>query len=289
MLSAKGYLTYDKAKKNYIIASKQKLEDFEQTGEYLSYNKTRCDIKGEGNIKMGLPVSSAVQMNNYGTVTVDKNNEAVLQMSLAVNFPFSQQALDLMGVELYEDLNLSPIDLENSAYKQYLKYIYGEEKGEEWFEDLLVTGEWKSIPKEVASTLFFPSVRLVWDPVKHSYIGTATAQLGYVGNYQINKTIRTKIQLIKTTLTTEIRIYVEANPDHWYFFTYNGAAMSALSLNETFNSIINDTPRKDRETETKGGKLYTYRLATPAEKRNFIRNLELGDQYEEKETDNTEE
>ena len=289
MLSAKGYLTYDKAKKNYIIASKQKLEDFEQTGEYLSYNKTRCDIKGEGNIKMGLPVSSAVQMNNYGTVTVDKNNEAVLQMSLAINFPFSQQALDLMGVELYEDLNLSPIDLENSAYKQYLKYIYGEEKGEEWFEDLLVTGEWKSIPKEVASTLFFPSVRLVWDPVKHSYIGTANAQLGYVGNYQINKTIRTKIQLIKTTLTTEIRIYVEANPDHWYFFTYNGAAMSALSSNETFNSIINDTPRKDRETETKGGKLYTYRLATPAEKRNFIRNLELGDQYEEKETDNTEE
>ena len=84
MLSAKGYLTYDKAKKNYIIASKQKLEDFEQTGEYLSYNKTRCDIKGEGNIKMGLPVSSAVQMNNYGTVTVDKNNEAVLQMSLLI-------------------------------------------------------------------------------------------------------------------------------------------------------------------------------------------------------------
>ena len=82
---------------------------------------------------------------------------------------------------------------------------------------------------------------------------------------------------------------MEANPDHWYFFTYNGAAMSALSSNETFNSIINDTPRKDRETETKGGKLYTYRLATPAEKRNFIRNLELGDQYEEKETDNTEE
>ena len=116
-------------------------------------------------------------------------------------------------------------------------------------------------------------------------------RLGYVGNYQINKTIKTKIQLIKTSLTTEIRLYIEANPDHWYFFTYNGAAMSVLSSNETFNSIINDTPRKERESEPKSGKVYTYRLATPAEKRNFIRNLELGDQYEEQtdEQENTEE
>ena len=291
MMSAKGFLTYDKNKKRYIIASKEKIEDFSTFGSYLTFGKTSCDIKGEGNIKMGLPIDAAVQMNNYGTISVDKNNEASLNMSLAIKFPFSQQALDLMGVELYEDLNLSPIELESSAYKQYLTYIYGEEKGNDWYEDLLVTGEWKSIPKEIANTLFFPNIKLSWDPVRRSYVGTGMAQLGYVGNYQINKTIKTKIQLIKTSLTTEIRLYIEANPDHWYFFTYNGAAMSVLSSNETFNSIINDTPRKERESETKSGKVYTYRLATPAEKRNFIRNLELGDQYEEQtdEQENTEE
>ncbi len=289
MLSAKGFLTFDKAKRQYIIASKEKLEDFSiEPANYLAFGKTNCDIKGEGNIKMGLPIDGAIEMNNYGTIAVDRNNEADLQMSLAIKFPFSQQALDLMGVELYEDLNLTPIELENSAYKQYLKYVYGEEKGEEWFEDLLVTGEWKTIPKEMANTLFFPKVKLSWDPVRRSYVGISNAELGYVGNYQINKTIKTRIQLIKTAVTTEIRIYVEANPDHWYFFTYNGAAMSALSSNETFNSIINDTPRKEREFETKSGRVYTYRLATPAEKRNFIRNLELGDQYEEIEQDNSE-
>lgn len=290
MLSAKGYLTFDKSKGRYLIASRQKLEDFSGvSGEYLAFGKTSCNINGEGNIRLGMPVGGAVQMNNYGIVAVDKNNEADLQMSLAIKFPFSQQALDLMGVELYEDMNLSPIELESSAYKQYLTYIYGEEKGADWFEDLLVTGEWKTIPKEIENTLFFPSIKLSWDPVKRSYVGTGTAQLGYVGKYQINKTIRTKIQLIKTSLTTEVRIYLEANPDHWYFFTYNGAAMSALSSDETFNSIINDTPRKERETQTKSGKVYTYRLATPAEKRNFIRGLELGDEYEQNNQEDTEE
>ena len=289
MLSAKGFLTYDKAKKQYIIASKEKLEDWTLFGDYLTFGKTSCKIKGQGNIKMGLPIDGAVQMNNYGTISVDQNNEADIQMSMAIQFPFSQQALDLMGVELYEDLNLSPIELESSAYKQYLTYIYGEEQGNEWFEDLLVTGEWKSIPKEMTNTLFFPDIKMKWDPVKRSYIGTANSQLGFVGNYQINKTIKTRVQLIKTSLTTEVRIYVEANPDHWYFFTYNGAAMSASSSNETFNSIINDTPRKDREVKTNSGKVYTYRLATPAEKRNFIRNIELGEEYEDTDQEETEE
>ncbi len=289
MLSAKGFLTYDKSKGEYIIASKRKLEDRSLTPEnYLAFGKTNCSIKGEGNIKMGLPIDGAVQMNNYGTIAVDKNNEATIEMSLAINFPFSKEALELMGVELYEDMNLSPIELETSAYEQYLKYIYGEEKGEDWFADLLVTGEWKNVPKEIANTIFFPSVKLTWDPVKRSYISSSMAQLGYVGNYQINKLVRTKIQLIKTAVTTEIRIYIEANPDHWYFFTYNGAAKSASSSNETFNSIINDTPRKDREPETKSGKVYTYRIATPAEKRNFIRGLELGDGYDNTEQDNKE-
>lgn len=281
MLGAKGYLTYDKTQGGYVIASKEKLEDFANVdAPFLSLNKTNCSAKGEGLIKLGFPLGGAVQTNNYGTISVDRNNEATIQMSLAINFPFSKEALDLMGVELYEDLNLSQIELETSAYKKYLHHVFDAEQAEEWFEDMLVTGEWKEIPKQMQYTLFFPSIRLKWDPVMRSYIGTGNAELGIVGSYQVNKIIRTRVQLIRTALATEFRIYLEANPDHWYFFTYNGAAMSAMSSNETFNSIINETPREERETKTKDGKIYTYRIATPAEKRNFIRNLELGDSYD---------
>jgi hypothetical protein len=41
--------------------------------------------------------------------------------------------------------------------------------------------------------------------------------------------------------------------------------------------------------KTNSGKVYTYRLATPAEKRNFIRNIELGEEYEDTDQEETEE
>ena len=90
----------------------------------------------------------------------------------------------------------------------------------------------------------------------------------------MNKMIRAKIQLLKTSISNEIRIYVEANTDHWYFFTYNGASMSAVSSYEIFNEYIKAVPSKDREFKGEDGKIYTYRLSTPNEKRDFIRKLE---------------
>ena len=86
-----------------------------------------------------------------------------------------------------------------------------------------------------------------------------------------------------------MRIYIEASPDHWYYFEYNGSAMDVLSSNETINEMINEIPRDDREFKTESGKIYVYRVATPAQKRNFIRTIELGQEEEYQDTETEEE
>jgi hypothetical protein len=210
-------------------------------------------------------------------------------MAMALDFPIAQQIIDMIGVELYEDLNLSQIDFENSGYKKYLQYLLGEEQAGEWYADLLVTGEWKEIPKQMKNKIFFTDVRLEWDPVLRSYIGKGNFELATVGKYQVNRTIKTRIQILKGALSPTIRIYIEANPDHWYYFEYNGSAMDILSSNETINSTINQTPREDREFKTEKGRVYVYRVATPAQKRNFIRTIELGQEEEYQEIETQEE
>ena len=167
--------------------------------------------------------------------------------------------------------------------------MLGKEEGDEWFADLLVTGEWKEVPKQMKNTLFFSDIRLEWDPVLRSYIGKGNFELATVGKYQVNRTIKTRIQILKGALSPTIRIYVEANPDHWYYFEYNGSAMDILSSNESINSTINATPREDREFKTDSGKIYVYRVATPAQKRNFIRTIELGQEEEDVEIETQEE
>jgi len=172
-----------------------------------------------------------------------------------------------------KDMNLIPIEFETSKYKDQLVAMYKEE-GEKLYEDLIVTGEWKTIPKQMDYSIYFSNVKMQWDPILNSYISYGDAELSIVGKSQVNKKIKAKIQLLKTSISNEIRIYLEANPDHWYYFTYNGASMSAMSSSEIFNGYIKDTPNKDREFKGDNGKVYTYRLATPNEKRDFIRKLE---------------
>jgi hypothetical protein len=278
-MKAKGWLSYDKASGEYRIASKEKLADMKNViGDYLSINKTTCKAQGQGKIEMGIPIGSAVKMNNYGQIRADnKTTEATIKMSLAVNFPFSEQALDAMGNELYQDMNLSPIEFENSRYKDYMYYLYGQEKGEEMYSELVNQGEWKNIPKEMNYTIFLPEVNMQWDPVRRSYLSYGDVELGIVGNHQINKKIKARVQLIKIGTGTEIRIYLEANPDSWYFFDYNGVSMGAISSDENFNDIIKNTPNKQREMKADNGKVYIYRLCSPSEKRTFIKNIELND------------
>lgn len=291
MLTSKGYLTYIKEKNKYYIASKEKLEDLENVhSPYLSLNKTTCKSEGEGEIKLGFTPGELMKTKNYGEVVVNQDGEAKLKMALALDFPLAEEIINLIGVELYEDLNLSQFEIETSGYKKYLQYLLGAEKGDEWFADLLVTGEWKELPKQMNNKIFFPEIRLEWDPVLRSYIGKGNYQLGTVGKYQVNRTIKTRIQVLKGALSPTIRLYIEANPDHWYYFEYNGSAMDILSSNETINSKINETPREDREFKTPSGKVYVYRVATPAQKRNFIRNIELGeDAIEDNEVETIEE
>ncbi|MBR1769547.1 MAG: hypothetical protein IJ748_03725 [Bacteroidales bacterium] len=280
-IKAKGYLSFDKKKNEYIIASKEKLEDFDNTtGDYLAINRSNCKAKGLGNIQLGLPIGSAVETNNYGEIKADNSSHQTnIRMSLALNFPFADEALDIMGANMYDDMNLEQIDFENSRYKEYLPYIFGQEKGEEFLIDLISNNEWDKIPKEMNFTMFFPDVNLQWDEIRNCYLSYGDVSVGIVGKHQVNKKMRSRIQMIKTGVSTEIRIYLEQDMDNWYYFSYNGASMSVVSSDENFNDAVKNAKKKD--FKGKNGKSYTFRLAPESDKRTFIRNIELNNQSED--------
>ena len=270
-----GFLTYNKNYNQYVIASMDKHEDMKNSlMPFISFDKGTCQTTAKGKINIGMSNQGVLTTDNYGEIKANNSDQtATMSMSFGIKFPFSEKALDFMGVEVYEDLNLGAIELETSRYHEYL-LSKNPEKGEELYEDLLTTGEWKTIPKELDYTLFFTNVNFQWDPVFRSYVSYGDVEIAIIGKYQVNKKIRAKIELIKTSISHEFRIYIEQNLNSWYFFTYNGSAMSAISSNEIFNDYIKEVPNKDREFKGSDNKIFTYRLATPNEKRNFITKLQ---------------
>ena len=276
-LKAQGYLTYDNKKQQYIIASKEKLENWEENNsDYLSVSYNTCKAVGKGNIQLGFPVGSAVSSDNYGTIKVNKvGDEATIKMTLALSFPFSKEALNYMGKGLFEDMNLAVTDFENSPYKDFLYHKYGEEKAESLYQDLIDYGEWKDIPKDLSYSILLTDVTLVWDPIRRYYLSSGESEVAIIGDVQVNRKVKTKIQMIKSGISTEFRIYLEQDLDNWYYFTYNGASMGAISSDDNFNDLISNA--KDKEFKAKNGKIYTFRLSTPSEKRDFIRKIELSE------------
>lgn len=275
-LKAQGYLTYDNKSGEYRIASKEKLSDFENvSGSYLAINKNTCKAKGLGNIRLGLPLGGLVKTNNYGEIKADPSGQTTIKMSLALDFPFSDEALNVMGANMYDDMNLVQLEPENSGYKNYMSYIMGEKKGEEYYLDLVDHGEWEKLPEKMNFTMFFPDVNLQWDEIRNCYLSMGDMTVGIVGKHQVNKKMRSRMQMIKTGVSTEIRIYLEQDMDNWYYFSYNGAAMSAISSDENFNDFVKNAKKKEFKAEN--GKVYTFRLAQEKDKRDFIRNIELND------------
>ncbi|MBR1627282.1 MAG: hypothetical protein IJ681_09095, partial [Bacteroidales bacterium] len=277
-IKGQGFLTYDAKSKEYRIASKEKLDDMQNvSGDYLSISSSSCNAQGQGDIQLGIPLGSAVSTENYGQIKASSDGEsATIRMSLALKFPFSKEALEYMGKGMYEDMNLAVIDFENSKkYKEFVYHKFGQEKGETLYEDLIEHGDWEKLPNGMDYSLLLTDVTLSWDPVRRCYLANGESEVAVVGGVQVNKKIRTKVQMIKSGISTEIRIYLEQDPDNWYYFTYNGASMGAVSSDDNFNDMIKKA--KDKEFKGKNGKIYTYRLSTPSEKRDFIRKIELSD------------
>lgn len=275
-IKGKGFLTYDNESKEYRIASKEKLVDMQNvTGDYLNMSSSSCKACGQGNIQLGIPIGSVVSSDNYGQIKASEDGEsAMIRMSLALRFPFAKQALDYMAKGIYEDMNLSLIDFENAKkYQEFLHYKYGKEKGEELYQDLINYGEWEKMPSAMDYSILLTDITLNWDPIRRCYLSNGESEVAIIGGIQVNKKVRTKVQMIKSGISTEIRIYLEQDVDNWYYFTYNGASMGAISSDDNFNDIIKNA--KDKEFKGKNGKIYTYRLSTPSEKRDFIRKIEL--------------
>jgi len=111
---ASGILLYDTERESYIISTPEKIADSTLPGKYLRLETTNCKVYGEGPIDLTL---------NYGIVKISSAGKAEHRVSedefsahlvMGLDFPFSKDALELMGAEIDSLPNLEPGRLDTS-------------------------------------------------------------------------------------------------------------------------------------------------------------------------------
>ncbi|MCF8296436.1 MAG: hypothetical protein K9J13_02730 [Saprospiraceae bacterium] len=276
IISASGFLIYDKNNDEYRISNSDKLAQISLPGNYLSLSRKNCETYGEGKLNLGDDFGQ-LKVETYGNVKhFSKNKFTKFDLVLTMDFLFSEDALKLMNESLEKYYEMEAVSLGGETYSKALGEIVGDEQAQKYVSEIALNNGFKKIPNELKRTFFFSDVQMKWNPKTKSYISEGKIGIGSINKTQINKYVEGMIEIEREKSGNNMTVYLEFASDDWYIFEYTKNGVMTVYSNQTeFNTIIRDLKPDDKRMKVQGGeKSYYYKLGTIINKKRFLKKFE---------------
>lgn len=276
VLPASGYLYYDKATTEYKISNKNKLNEMNFTGNYLSLNTSSCKVYGEGMINLGANTGQ-VNIQAAGSVIHNQlDDEAIFDLLMMVDFFFADNALNKMAKHLEESSELEPAKIDRKMYEKGLREILGKNEADKLITQASLYGSFKKFPDELNKAMVFNDVKFKWNDQENAYVSFGKIGISNINKNQIHKYVNGKIEILKKRSGDVLNIYLEIDPNNWYFFSYTRGIMQVISSNDEFNTIIQEIkPDKRKAKAEKGQEPYQFMYSTKRKKEDFLKKYDF--------------
>lgn len=287
LVSADGFLTFDRESEEYQISNREKLIESNLPGNYLSLNTKTCAMYGEGKFDLGADLGQ-VKLNTVGQAThYTPGDSANIRLMTTIDFFFESKAMKIMAKDMEIYINsLSPVDFSQPELFKGLMEILGKEKADKAIADLTLYGTIKRFPDELEKTFFFNDVEFKYYPELKSFISTGQLGLGNILKNEINRYVPGWIRIDKNRGKDRIFIYIKIDQNTWYYFEFYNGTMSAVSSNNEFNTVLKELKPKNRKQDVKEGPSYQFNSCSPQKVTVFETKLKqagvVGDEKEEK-------
>ncbi len=274
IVTADGYLYFDRQSDQYRVGSMDKLADFSQPGNYLSLPRTACEEYGEGRMRLGISLGQ-IRTSTIGDVTHNMaTDETVLNLMYGMNFFMSEEALAIMASDLDSLQELEAVDLSDEFYNKGMAQILGTEKANQLQAELGLYGEYQALPSELLFSLFFSRLKLNWDQTTRSYLSEGKIGIGSINGNQIHKQVNGHMALAKRRSGDLFDVYLELDSRTWYYFGYTRGVLHVLSSNRDFNMTINNLKTNQRKLKTAKNEIPYIFIVTTAQKKDlFLRSV----------------
>jgi hypothetical protein len=260
--SASGELIYDPEREDYIITIPEKLADQTWPGGYLRLETERCLVYGEGKVNLNLDYGLVKMVSAGNTTHKITEDEFETRLILGLDFPFSEDALKVMGAEIDSLPFLEPVDLFDPHYMLAMKDLLGRDLALQLERQVGLTGAYEEIPPQFKHTIFFSDLPLKWNQQSRSFRYNGMVGIGNIGDIQVNKKVEAYIELVERGSGDVFDMYLRADDKTWYYIAYTPGGLQVLSSNRVFNQIIFDLKENDRRIRSKPGQPpYVYSLA----------------------------
>jgi hypothetical protein len=218
--AAYGELIYDPEREDYIISTPEKLADQTWPGSYLRLETERCIVYGEGPVNLNLDYGM-VKLVSAGNATHRIAEDTFeTRLILGMDFPFSEEALEVMGAEIDGLPYLDPVDLFDPFYQLAMKDLLGREMALDLERQLGLTGAYEEIPPAWKHTIFFSDLSLKWNQNSRSFRYKGPVGIGNIGDIQVNKKVEAYIELVERGSGDVFDMYLKADDRTWYYIAY---------------------------------------------------------------------
>jgi len=259
---ASGVLIYDPESESYIITSPDKLTDQSFPGPYLRLERSNCLLYAEGPVDLTLDfgqVSLSAAGNAIHRVEEDRFS---LDLVLGIDFPFSPEALGIMGNEIDSLPSLEPVDLSRDNYRMAMRNLLGREQADRLEQQLVLLGVYEEIPPAWEHTIFFNELPLEWNQETRSFRWNGKVGIGNIGNIQVNKKVDAYIEMVERGSGDIFDMYLRVDDRTWYYIAYNPGTLQVLSSNRKFNDLVMNLKESERKVKVgRGESPYAYSLA----------------------------
>lgn len=275
VLTARGFLTFDKASRQYQIASVEKLRERRLPGNFIGLDIDACRVIGDGMINLG---------NELGQVQVTPVGEAIHSMkegdfevdgALLINFHFLEDALESMQKTINSYPDLKPVNIAETHYEKSIKEVMGLERSDKIITELSVSGSIKRLPDELSKTFYIANLKMKWNDLESAFQSEGPIHLAHINEDNVFRQVKGRIEIQKNRTGDELHMYFELDEANWYYFNYKRGLMRVFSSDDSFNNMLMEV--KDDKRRSPGGKGvedYTYMLGTKKMRNDFIRRFE---------------
>ncbi|GAB3581458.1 hypothetical protein [Hymenobacter daeguensis] len=250
-----GKLSYDDRKAIYTISRTDPDDINAYEGASMTYADSTNSLKFRG------PMSFINSNKDYkmmgsgvGTANPDSARYSIdALMAIDINMP--AKAVDAMGLEIAKLTKNSPEAQDGSTNELYKLAQFIGDKGVEAYTMRKGVAEplAKTAPKLANHTIVLSRVNLRWNEKKRAWYSVGQIGIAGVGKQSMNALIDGYIEIRRENSTDLVEIYLEPDPQAWYYLKYANNLLLTKSQNETYDGEIGGKAKGDYETASSYG------------------------------------
>lgn len=275
IIEADGILTYDKENQTYEISNKEKLLEMSLPGNYVSLNTANCEIYTEGSYDISSDLGQ-VKIKSVGNALYSTQHDSInFNLMMVVDFFFENSAIKKMAKDFEIYLGaLNPTPFEGDLFNHGLIELLGKDKGDRALSELNLYGNFKKFPDQLEKNIVFNDVKLNYNRTAKAFLSEGEMLgIGNILKTEIFRYMKGKIQIKKQRGKDVLDIYLEADPNTWYYFNYYNGMMLAVSSNELFNKDIKELKSKNKKMDVEKGPSYRFDATSVKKKDDFLRKM----------------